>query len=91
MLNSPNFVKYVILTQIIFYSAFGIWQLYQNHDYNYEKFEIGYNILSPLSKTILGAILVFGIDQAAKRDVNKKYNPDCSSVITHNKDLFIMI
>ena len=84
--NIPNFVKYVIWTQVIFYSAFGIWQLYQifsvyqNPDYNYEKFEIGYNMLSLLSKTILGAILGFGIDQSSKRDVNKPYPTHCNSV-----------
>ena len=82
--NIPNFVKYVIWTQVLFYSAFGIWQLYQifnvyqNPDYNYEKFEIGYNVLSLLSKTTLGAILGFGIDQSANRDVNKKYKQDCT-------------
>ena len=81
--NIPNFVKYVIWTQVIFYTAFGIWQLYQifsvyqNPDYNYEKFEIGYNILSLFSKTILGGILGFGIDQSARRDVNKQYKKDC--------------
>jgi len=83
--NIPNFVKYVIYSQFLFYNLFGVWQLYQifsvynDPNYDYTKFEIGYTVLSLLSKTILGSILGFGIDQSAKRDVNKKYPTNCSS------------
>lgn len=82
--NIPDFVRYTIYSQFLFYNLFGLWQLYQiisvykNPDYDYTKFEIGYTVLSLLSKTILGSILGFGIDQSAKRDVNKKYPIDCS-------------
>jgi hypothetical protein len=84
--NIPEFVKYVIYSQFIFYNLFGIWQLYHifsvydNPYYDYTKFEIGYTILSLFSKTILGVILGFGIDQSANRDVNKKYPTNCGSV-----------
>lgn len=37
-------------------------------------------MLSLLSKTILGGILGFGIDQSAHRDVNKQYKKDCKSL-----------
>jgi len=83
--NIPDFVKYVIYSQFIFYNLFGFWQLYQifsvynNPNYDYTKFEIGYNILSLLSKTILGFILGFNIDQSASRDSNKKYPTNCDS------------
>ena len=83
--NIPDFVKYTVYSQFLFYNLFGFWQLYQifsvynDPDYDYTKFEIGYNILSLLSKTILGSILGFGIDQSSKRDVNKKYRTNCSS------------
>jgi hypothetical protein len=82
--NIPDFVKYTIYSQFLFYNLFGLWQLYQiisvykNPEYDYTKFEIGYTILSLLSKTILGSILGFGIDQSAKRDVNKKFSTDCN-------------
>ena len=81
----PDFVKYVIYSQFAFYNLFGMWQLYQifsvynDPDYNYAKFEIGYTILSLFSKTILGYVLGFGIDQSAKRDETKTYPPTCSS------------
>ena len=81
--NIPNFVKYTIYSQFLFYNLFGFWQLYQifsvykNPNYDYTKFEVGYTVLSLLSKTILGSILGFGIDQSAKRDVNKKYPTVC--------------
>lgn len=81
--NIPDFVKYVIYSQFIFYNLFGFWQLYQifsvynDPDYNYTKFEIGYNILSLFSKTILGFILGFGIDQSSKRDVTTKFPTKC--------------
>ena len=78
-------------SQVIFYSLFGLWQLFQiysvykNPDkYNYEKFEIGYNILSLLSKTALGCILGFGIDQSANRDSSKKYSTQCSSATIYS-------
>ena len=82
--NIPDFVKYTIYSQFLFYNLFGFWQLYQifsvynNPDYDYTKFEIGYTVLSLFSKTLLGGILGFGIDQSAARDVNKKYTTDCS-------------
>jgi len=81
--NIPNFVKYTIYSQFLFYNMFGFWQLYQifsvykNPDYDYTKFEVGYTVLSLFSKTILGSILGFGIDQSAKRDVKKKYPTAC--------------
>ena len=82
--NIPDFVKYTIYSQFLFYNLFGFWQLYQifsvynNPDYDYTKFEIGYTVLSLISKTLLGGILGFGIDQSANRDVNKTYPTDCS-------------
>jgi hypothetical protein len=81
--NIPNFVKYTVYSQFLFYNLFGFWQLYQifsvykNPNYDYTKFEVGYTVLSLLSKTILGSILGFGIDQSSKRDVNKKYSTKC--------------
>jgi hypothetical protein len=81
--NIPNFVKYTVYSQFLFYNLFGFWQLYQifsvykNPNYDYTKFEVGYTVLSLLSKTILGSILGFGIDQSGKRDVNKKYSNVC--------------
>jgi hypothetical protein len=81
--NIPNFVKYTVYSQFLFYNLFGFWQLYQifsvykNPNYDYTKFEVGYTLLSLLSKTILGSILGFGIDQSSKRDVNKKYSTKC--------------
>jgi len=83
--NIPDFVKYVIYSQFIFYNLFGLWQLYQifsvynNPNYDYTKFEIGYTVLSLLSKTILGFILGFGIDQSANRNINKTYPTNCGS------------
>jgi hypothetical protein len=84
--NIPDFVKYTIYSQFIFYNLFGFWQLYQilsvydNPDYNYGKFEMGYTILSLFSKTTLGFILGFGIDQSANRDANVKYPTNCENV-----------
>lgn len=81
----PDFVKYVIYSQFVFYNLFGIWQLYQifsvydKPNYDYTKFEIGYTVLSLLSKTILGFILGFGIDQSANRDGSKTYPTNCGS------------
>jgi hypothetical protein len=81
--NIPNFVKYTVYSQFLFYNLFGFWQLYQifsvykNPNYDYTKFEVGYTVLSLLSKTILGSILGFCIDQSSKRDVNKKYSTKC--------------
>lgn len=81
--NIPNFVKYTVYSQFLFYNLFGFWQLYQifsvykNPNYDYTKFEVGYTVLSLFSKTILGSILGFGIDQSAKRDVKKKYPTAC--------------
>jgi hypothetical protein len=83
--NIPDFVKYVIYSQFIFYNLFGLWQLYQifsvynNPNYDYTKFEIGYTVLSLLSKTILGFILGFGIDRSANRDATVKYPTNCGS------------
>jgi len=82
--NIPDFVKYVIYSQFIFYNLFGFWQLYQifsvynDPNYNYVKFEIGYNILSLFSKTTLGFILGFGIDQSANRNVSTKFPTKCN-------------
>jgi len=84
--NIPDFVKYTVWSQFLFYNLFGAWQLYQiisvynNPKYDYEKFEFGYNVLSLLSKTILGGILGFGIDQSSKREPDKKYPTDCSNI-----------
>ena len=81
--NIPDFVSYVIWSQFIFYILFGLWQLYQiyeacyNPKYDYSTFEIGYNVLSLLSKTILGSILGFGIDQSANRNEKKEYPTKC--------------
>ena len=85
--NIPEFVKYVIYSQFIFYNLFGFWQIYQiysvykDENYDYRKFEIGYNVLSLFSKTILGAILGFGIDQSADRDTGKTYPPNCNTSV----------
>jgi hypothetical protein len=82
--NIPDFVKYVIYSQFIFYNLFGFWQLYQifsvynDPNYNYEKFEVGYNILSLFSKTTLGFILGFGIDQSANRNVTTIFPTKCN-------------
>jgi hypothetical protein len=82
----PDFVKYIIYSQAAFYMSFGLLQfiqiltVYNNPDYDYEKFEIGYNVLSLLSKTTLGSILGFGIDQSSGRDNDKTYPPDCNQV-----------
>ena len=84
--NIPEFVKYTVFSQFLFYNLFGFWQLYQifsvysNPNYDYSKFEVGYNVLSLASKTTLGGILGFGIDQSGKRDTQKKYPTNCSSV-----------
>jgi len=83
----PDFVKYTVWSQFIFYTLFGFWQLYQilsvynNKNYDYAKFETGYNVLSLLSKTTLGVILGFGIDQSSKREPGKKYPTDCNNVL----------
>jgi len=83
--NIPDFVQYVIYSQFIFYILFGAWQIFQifsvynNPNYDYAKFELGYTILSLLSKTILGFILGFGIDQSANRDATVKYPTNCGS------------
>ena len=79
----PDFVAYTVWSQFIFYNLFGFWQLYQifsvynNPDYDYTKFEMGYTILSLLSKTTLGVILGFGIDQSSKRATTKTYSNVC--------------
>jgi len=84
--NIPDFVRNVIWSQFIFYMLFGAWQLYQiftvykNPDYDYTKFEIGYNVLSLLSKTTLGSVLGFGIDQSSRREPDKKYPTDCNNL-----------
>lgn len=79
----PDFVSYTVWSQFIFYNLFGFWQLYQifsvynNPNYDYTKFEIGYTTLSLLSKTTLGVILGFGIDQSAKRNTQTTYSNVC--------------
>ena len=81
--NIPDFVGYTVWSQFIFYNLFGFWQLYQifsvynNPNYDYTKFEMGYTILSLLSKATLGSILGFGIDQSSKRDTQTTYSNVC--------------
>jgi hypothetical protein len=81
----PDFVNYIIYSQAAFYMSFGLLQfiqiltVYNTPNYDYANFEIGYNVLSLLSKTTLGFILGFGIDQSSGRDNGQTYPSDCST------------
>ena len=70
----PDFVVYIIITQLLFYSTFGLIQIYQIYKrmngskVDYSNIERMYLIDSLLSKVTLGALLgysVTGADQGA--------------------------
>jgi len=70
----PDFVLYIIITQLIFYSTFGLIQIYQIYQringkkVDYSNIERMYLIDSLMSKVTLGGILgyaVTGADQGA--------------------------
>jgi len=68
----PDWISAVVYSQFIFYNAFGIWQIFHiiksnSPDFSYSDIELGYNVLSVLSKTTLGSILGYGLQQSKNR------------------------
>ena len=71
----PDFVVWIIITQLIFYASFGFIQLvqifnklYRPSNYNYRTYELAYIVDSLASKLTLGSILayaVLGADEGA--------------------------
>lgn len=64
----PDFVLWIIVTQLIFYSTFGFIQivqiyrkLYKPKSYNYRNIESWYILNSLLSKITLGGILAYSV------------------------------
>ena len=69
----PDWIPAVVWSQFIFYNIFGFWQLWHilqsnNPNFDYSNIEMGYNVLSITSKTVLGGILGYGLQQANNRD-----------------------
>ncbi len=71
----PDWIPAVVWSQFIFYNIFGFWQLWHilqsnNPNFDYSNIEMGYNVLSITSKTVLGGILGYGLQQANNRDTS---------------------
>ena len=71
----PKIVKTIVYIQLAFFTLFGVVQLYQlftlvkpQYKLNYIWIEMFYNILSLVSKVLLGLLLAFGIEQTEGRD-----------------------
>ena len=69
----PDWIPAIVWSQFIFYTIFGLWQIWHilqadKPDFDYSNIEMGYNILSITSKTVLGGILGYGLQQAKGRD-----------------------
>ena len=68
----PDFVLWIVITQLIFYNSFGflqLWQIYKklySKNYCYANTELYYLVDSLLSKVTLGGILGYSVIQANK-------------------------
>ena len=71
----PDWVRGIIIPMFVWWLSFGIVAFvqtlnYRKPGYNYEKYEMGYIILSYLSKAFMGYYLAFGLTRDAP-DVKK--------------------